>query len=179
MERRRTGHRAIAPRSPARGSTATGRRGKQATAHWFRRGPPLLVSRLPIPERHNGDLFIGVQSEAFRRASQRSSIGRDTQPTPTWSAMVCSDTRPTVTLSLRPCTRLRAPGRALPIVVALRHRPGGAVRPRPPYACAWPLEPYRREARRGRRVVRCALLGPPHEPGPARSAASTCQLHSS
>jgi|GEM_PF-5152249 hypothetical protein len=32
--------------------------------------------------------------------------------TPTWSAMVCSDTRPTVTLSLRPCTRLRVPGRA-------------------------------------------------------------------
>src|SRR5665811_2497928 len=100
------------------------------------------------------------------------------RPTPTWSALVCSDTRPTVTLSFRPCTRLRGPGRAPLPIVALRRRPGGVARPRPPYACAGPLERYRCEARPGRRVVRCALLGPPAEPGSARSAAGPCQLHS-
>src|SRR5664280_1369052 len=54
-------------------------------------------------------------------------------------------------------------GGALP-VVALRRRPGGAVHPRPPYGCAGLVGAYRREAQRGHRVVRCALLGPPPEP---------------
>jgi hypothetical protein len=155
------------PCTPSRGGAATRdeRRPRQPLFWILQSGPVTAIG--------------GVRPRSPTASAGRSSIGRDTHPTPTWSAMVCSDTRPTVTLSLRPCTRLRAPGRALPIVVALRHRPGGAVRPRPPYACAGPLEPYRREARRARRVVRCAPLGPPHEPGPARSAASTCQLHSS
>src|ERR1019366_10345595 len=96
--------------------------------------------------------------------------------TPRWSAMVCSVTRPMVLLSLPACSYLRAPGRALPVVVAPRRPPGVSVRSQPPYAFAGLPGPYRREARRGRREVRCALLGPP-ESVLARLEASTCQLH--
>src|SRR5664280_2546518 len=96
--------------------------------------------------------------------------------TPRWSAIVCSVTRPMVLLSLPACSYLRAPVRALPVVVALRRRPGVAVRSRASCAFAGLLGPFRRVVRRGRREVRCALLGPP-ESVLARLEASTCQLH--
>ena len=39
------------------------------------------VCQIPIPERHNGDLFIGVRSEASRRAGSVPLIGTVDGPT--------------------------------------------------------------------------------------------------